>query len=611
METTNTIQIGALIMGLFGGLAIFLYGMEQMDNALKRVAGGKMKKLLAKATDNRLKGVATGAFVTAVVQSSSVTTVLVVGFISAGLMSLSQSIGVIMGANIGTTITAQIVAFKVTQYALVMVAVGFVMYFFFKQDKHEKLRQYGLMLLGLGLVFFGLTLMSGATKPLRTYQPFIDLMQQMSNPLLGILVGALFTALVQSSSATTGVIIVLASQGFITLEAGIALAFGANLGTCVTALLAAIGKPREAVQASMVHLVFNIAGVLLWFGFIDQLAYIVRLISPAASELTGSARLAAETPRQIANAHTLFNVANTAIFIWFTVPIARLMQYLIPERKTEPALAQPNYLDPILVETPELALDQVKLELGRLGGYVRQMLDRALPAVFSGSREDLNSLIQMDRNVDRLYGEIFAYLNRLSRENLLTSQSVQLSNYMSAANAIENIGNRVKMNVVEAGTERIKHDAHISQSTQEVLKSLHEKVSWAVEKALDSLVESDGHLAEEVIAKRAEINHLIYTAENHLVYRLAAEEPNRAVLFRMETEIIEYLKRVYYFSERIAQVTANMTQEVNPFSDDPPAGPNGFGVKPIMERPKDLPLTTASPGQYQPASPGAGAAVGG
>ncbi|MDX1524372.1 MAG: Na/Pi cotransporter family protein, partial [Anaerolineae bacterium] len=441
METTNTIQIGALIMGLFGGLAIFLYGMEQMDNALKRVAGGKMKKLLAKATDNRLKGVATGAFVTAVVQSSSVTTVLVVGFISAGLMSLSQSIGVIMGANIGTTITAQIVAFKVTQYALVMVAVGFVMYFFFKQDKHEKLRQYGLMLLGLGLVFFGLTLMSGATKPLRTYQPFIDLMQQMSNPLLGILVGALFTALVQSSSATTGVIIVLASQGFITLEAGIALAFGANLGTCVTALLAAIGKPREAVQASMVHLVFNIAGVLLWFGFIDQLAYIVRLISPAASELTGSARLAAETPRQIANAHTLFNVANTAIFIWFTVPIARLMQYLIPERKTEPALVQPNYLDPILVETPELALDQVKLELGRLGGFVRQMLDRALPAVFNGSREDLNSLVQMDRNVDRLYGEIFAYLNRLSRENLLTSQSVQLSNYMSAANAIENIGN--------------------------------------------------------------------------------------------------------------------------------------------------------------------------
>jgi len=227
MDTTMTLEYGKLFMTLFGGLAIFLFGMEQLDNALRRVAGARMKKMLATLTTNRFTGVFTGAFVTSVLQSSSVTTVLVVGFVSAGLMSLMQSIPVIMGANIGTTITAQIIAFKVTKYALWLVAVGFVIYFAGKKDK---VKQYGLMLLGLGLVFYGLTLMGSATKPLRTYEPFIIMLQQMANPLLGILVGGLFTAVIQSSSATTGIIIVLAGQGLITLEAGIALAFGANLG---------------------------------------------------------------------------------------------------------------------------------------------------------------------------------------------------------------------------------------------------------------------------------------------------------------------------------------------------------------------------------------------
>ena len=226
----HVLEIGAIAMGLFGGLALFLFGMEQMTDALKAVAGGGMKKLLARLTTNRFKAAFAGAFVTAVIQSSSVTTVLVVGFISAGLLSLTQSIGIILGADIGTTITAQIIAFKITRYALVLVAIGFGLMFLAKQ---EKLRQYGTMLMGLGLIFFGMELMSQATHPLRSYQPFINLMRRMGNPLTGILIGTVFTSLVQSSSATIGVIIVLAGQGFITLEAGIALAFGANIGTCI------------------------------------------------------------------------------------------------------------------------------------------------------------------------------------------------------------------------------------------------------------------------------------------------------------------------------------------------------------------------------------------
>ncbi len=266
---------------------------------------------------------------TAVVQSSSVTTVLVVGFISAGLMSLTQSIGIIMGANIGTTITAQLIAFKITHYSLVLVAIGFFTLFC---SKNEKARHYGHMIMGLGLIFFGMHLMSDGTKPLRSYQPFMEMMQQMDNPLWAILLAAGFTALVQSSSATTGLVITLAAQGFISLDAGIALIFGANIGTCITAILASIGKPREAVRAAVVHVLFNVAGVAIWFAFIPQLALFVTWLSPANPDLVGTARLAAETPRQIANAHTVFNVANTMLLIWFTAPLAWLVQRIVPER---------------------------------------------------------------------------------------------------------------------------------------------------------------------------------------------------------------------------------------------------------------------------------------
>jgi phosphate:Na+ symporter len=347
---STTLQYGAILTGLGGGLALFLYGMRKMTDALKIVAGGGMKDLLGRLTTNRFTGAVAGTLVTAVIQSSSVTTVLIVGFITADLMSFSQSIGVIIGANIGTTITAQIIAFKVTKYALLLIGVGFLMEI---MAKNRKVRHYGIVLMGLGLIFFGMELMSDATRPLRTYQPFIDLMQEMKNPIQGILIGLLFTTLVQSSSATTGIVIVLAGQGFITLEAGIALVLGANIGTCITAPLSAIGKPREAIQAATAHIIFNVLGVLLWVAFIPQLADVARSISPSSPELQGAARMAADSPRQIANAHTLFNVGNALVFIWFITPLARLVERIVPKRpepKTVRIRAQ--YLDELFLEQP-------------------------------------------------------------------------------------------------------------------------------------------------------------------------------------------------------------------------------------------------------------------
>jgi phosphate:Na+ symporter len=557
--TGNDINWWNMGMKLFGGLALFLYGMEQMAEALKAAAGERMKIILAKLTSNRLMGALTGAFVTAIIQSSSVTTVLVVGFITAGLMSMVQSIGVIMGANIGTTITAQIVAFKITKFALLMVAVGFGMLF---TSRQEKIKQYGNILMGLGLVFFGMSVMSDAMSPLRSYQPFLDLMTRMENPLIGILVAAGFTGLIQSSSATTGIVIVMATQGFITLEAGIALAFGANIGTCVTAMLAAIGKPREAVRAATVHVLFNLLGVVLWIGFIPHLAEFVAWLSPAHPELSGTDRLAAEAPRQIANAHTVFNIANTLIFIGFTSQFARLVENLVPDRPMEEILiTQPKYLDEELLETPSLALDRTRLEIGHMGDRVKEMLQGIIPAVVNADRGMLKKIAMIDDEVDILHGHIVTYLGRISQKALTEQQTRVLLNLMGASNDLENIGDIIETDLVYLGNEGIDKQVTISKETREVLRKLHEAVMTAAGLAIDAVTGNDQHAAQEVIAMKADINHLMESAAMHESRRLVAEEPNRLEAYTLEIDIIEKLKRIYYFSKRMAK--AVMPEEVS------------------------------------------------
>ncbi|MCU7921217.1 MAG: Na/Pi cotransporter family protein [Candidatus Thiodiazotropha sp. (ex Dulcina madagascariensis)] len=546
------IEWGVMGMKLFGGLALFLYGMEQMADALKAVAGERMKGILAKLTTNRFMGAATGAFVTAVIQSSSVTTVLVVGFITAGLMSLSQSIGVIMGANIGTTVTAQIVAFKVTKAALLMIGMGFSMLF---ASKQERIKHYGAMLMGLGLVFFGMSVMSDAMKPLRSYQPFLDLMISMENPMVGILVAAAFTGLIQSSSATTGIVIVMASQGFITLPAGIALAFGANVGTCVTAMLASIGKPREAVRAAMVHVFFNIGGVVVWLMFIPQLAEFVTLFSPSHPELSGIERLGAETPRQIANAHTVFNLANTLIFIWFTAQMARLVEWLIPDRllEEEGLAVSAKYLDDELLSTPSLALDRVRLEVLHMGERVQEMLDRIMPAILTGNRQSLDAVAQLDDEVDILYEQIIDYLGKISKQSMTDNQTAEFLALMEAVGDLENIGDTIETNMVALGHERIDHGFSISDPTKEVLKGFHKVVRKAVDGAVQAVSQLNTQVAQTVIAMKEEINAMANSAAVHQASRLVAEEPNRIAAYTTEVDIIEKQKRIYYFAKRMAK----------------------------------------------------------
>jgi phosphate:Na+ symporter len=551
VSASTSMDFGSMAIQLCGGLALFLFGMDQMAEGLKSIAGERMKLVLRRLTSNRIMGAFTGAFTTAIIQSSSVTTVLVVGFITAGLMSFSQSIGVIMGSNIGTTITAQIVAFKVTKAALPMITIGFCMLFF---SKRSMIRHYGAILMGLGMIFFGMSIMSEGMNPLRTYPPFLDLMTKMANPFYGILMAAGFTALVQSSSATTAIVIVMASQGFITLPTGIALAFGANIGTCVTALLASIGKSREAFRAAMAHVLFNVLGVLIWFAFIDQLAVIVVMLSPSHAELEGAARLSAETPRQIANAHTIFNISNTLLFIWFTPQFARVIEWLVPDKPLQvTAIVEAKFLNEELLETPSIALERVRMEIAHLGEHVEMMLKSIMPAILHGAPEDLAKIASINKRVEVLFQLIIDYLSKVSRLELTELQNREFLKLMDAANSLEDMGDLIKFNLVGLGTSRINERISVSPATEKVLLDHHKKVTRAVSIAIQSVVTNDPAAAKMVIDMEGEIRDISHSAAAHQAQRLVADEPLRMKTYAIEMDIIERLRRVYSYAKRLAR----------------------------------------------------------
>lgn len=543
LAQTQSIDTFAVMSGLFGGLALFLLGMDRLTKALRVLAGDRMRGVLRRLTANRVSGSLTGAGITAIIQSSSIVTVLVVGFISAGLLTLEQSIGVIMGANIGTTVTAQIIAFDVARYALALIAVGFAIRFIGRSDQRKA---QGGIVLGLGMVFYGMAVMGDAMHPLSTYAPFRDWIATMSNPLAGVLAGGVFTAIVQSSSATTGVVLALAFQGLIDINAGIALILGANIGTSVTAQLAAIGKPREALRAAWVHTIFNALGVAIWIGLIPVLARVVEGIGGPLA-------------RQIANAHTIFNVVNTLLFIGFTRQLAALVRWLVPEREPTP-LVQPRYLDYDLLNTPSLALDRARLELLRLADRVRNMLQAVVPAVMEGTHADLVGIEAMDDEVDALYAAIVEYLGRLSKEELDSASSSELFQLMEATNNLEATGDIIETNLVQLGLSRIERTLVISAETRGLIDHLARAIEDAFDLAMLAVTQKNESAARRVLAMKGEINSLARRVEMHQAERLVVDEPNRVPTYGLEIDLMTHLKRVFYFTRRTARVAVPVAE---------------------------------------------------
>ena len=532
---------------LLGGLALFLYGMEKMTDGLKAAAGKQMNTLLAKLTGNPVLGSVTGAIVTAVIQSSSVTTVLVVGFVSAGLMTLVQSVGVIFGANVGTTMTAQIVAFNTTALAFPLIAIGFLMTSVRKQGVA---RHYGAMFMGLGLIFYGMAAMGAAMSPLRTHAGFAELLQSLQNPFLGMLAGAVFTALVQSSSATIGLAVVMATQGLLSLPAGIAILFGAKIGTGITAVLAAIGKPQDAKRAAAVHVLFNVLGALFWLPFIPQIAAVAEMVSPVAPHLEGVERLAEEVPRQIANAATIWATANTVMFLPFAALFAKLATKIIPDRPVEArAIIRPKYLDKELIRVPSIALERARMELGHMGELTEAMLAR-LKSAFAA--RDLSDLSQQHDQVVVLREAVLAYLQHVGRSELSDAEAEEHARLVAATGDIENMSAAISRELVPLA--RTLQEAAITPSpeTNELLERLFQTIQESAHAGLRALVEGDERAAQTVVANRNAMLELSSELHRQQAARLAQDDPNRLLKHRVQLEILDKLRRIYNVAEHMA-----------------------------------------------------------
>ena len=485
-----------IVTSLFGGLGMFLYGMEMMSDGMKLTAGNKMRSILEKLTSNRFLAVGVGGFVTMVIQSSSATTVMLVSFVNSGLLTFAQGLGVILGSNIGSTVTAQIVAFKVTDYALALIAIGALMSLF---SKKESSKNIGFVILGFGLLFYGMKVMSDTMKPLRTNQTFNNILVSFENPFMGILAGAIFTALVQSSSATTGIVITLASGGSITIEAGIPLIFGANVGTCVTALLAGLNASREAKRIAIAHVLFNVTGVLLFCFWIPTFsAWMVKT--------------ADNIPRQIANAHTFFNIFSTVIFIPFTSIISELIIKYFPDKDKLRNIEKPEVLnlDENVFDNPVVAISNCKAEIRGVIGLLERVIGSLVLLFVSketkrdveNADQDLDEGIQNRlEKIDYLNKAISAYLIKINNQDLNDTQSREIFTLVSVVNYINLINDNINLRFDRLMEMKKENLNKLSDVNQTELINFHGKMLKQIKRLGRFFEKYDKSKIEKIIAK--------------------------------------------------------------------------------------------------------------
>ena len=537
-----------MVTSLFGGLGMFLYGMEMMSDGMKMTAGNKMRTILEKLTSNRFLAVGVGAFVTMVIQSSSATTVMLVSFVNSGLLSFVQGLGVILGSNIGSTVTAQIVAFKVTDYALALIAIGALMSLF---SKKESTKNIGFVILGFGLLFYGMKVMSDTMKPLRSNPTFNSILTSFENPFMGILAGAVFTALIQSSSATTGIVITLASGGSITLEAGIPLIFGANVGTCVTAILAGLNASREAKRVAIAHVTFNILGVALFCFWIPTYA-------------EWMAQTADNIPRQIANAHTFFNIIATVVFIPFTPLVAKLIIRYFPDQEISRNIEKPAVLnlDENVFDTPAVAISNAQAEIkGVLGLVERVVGSLVLPFVSTepddrdveNPEQDLDEgmQIRLDK-ITFLNNAISSYLVKINNQDLAEGQSREIFTLVSVINYINLIKNGINLRFSGLLENKEKNVQDLSDQAKDELVKYHRKMLKQIRRLARFFEKYDRNKIERIITKGKKYKALEekYRIEN--IKRKGDVSDNPIENNQFYSDLMDMLKEISIFIELIA-----------------------------------------------------------
>ena len=538
-----------ITFGLLGGLAIFIFGMNMMSESLQKAAGEKMKKILGILTVNPVMGVLAGAIATAVMQSSSATTVMVIGFVSAGLMSLKQGISVILGANIGTTMTAQLLAFNISDYIFVIIFAGFIVSFVFKS---EKIKSVGQTIFAFGLLFEGIQIMSSVMKPLAASPVFINMIDHVSGiPVLGVAVGTLMTLVVQSSSATIAVLQNFAAQAgpdgvtsIIGLAGAIPVLLGDNIGTTITALLACIGQSRDAKRTALAHCTFNITGAFLFIWFVKPYAHFIQMISTQGPEVEVIAR-------QIANAHTIFNVTMTLIWlplIWLLVKI--VVKILPYKEKTGAAKEKPVFLDPRLVNQPTAAMEMVAREILRCSGMVEHMIHRLNHAIERQDLRRVDSILKESIVVRKLYDNIVSYLSSLFSSGSMTEeQANQTAGMMYILSDIE----RADALCTEA-----------TESLQNILTKKHQLSPEAIEdlcgglaiiedmyrSVLDVIRTGNGEDARKIVHKKDNVLDL--------TLRLRKNHMKRVKKGACDAEMTNDFTKILHSFDRISNSCANI-----------------------------------------------------
>ena len=451
---------------MFGGLALFLYGMTMMSNGLELAAGNKMKTILEKLTTNRFLGVGVGAVITAVIQSSSATTVMTVGFVNAGLMKLENAVWVIMGANIGTTITGQLIAIDITALAPVIAFVGVALIAFFKS---KKLDAIGGIIAGLGILFMGMEMMSSAMVPLRSSPEFVNLVTTFENPLIGILVGAGFTAIIQSSSASVGILQALAMSGVITLPSAIYVLFGQNIGTCITAVLASIGTGRNAKRTTIIHLSFNIIGTIV-FVFISML-------TPFASFM--QSLTPTNIPAQIANVHTVFNVVTTLLLLPFGAQLVKLSYLVLPEKEGFEDKLSVKFLDNSIftndyhIGTSAIANTQLFNETQNMLNIVQKNVQRAFDLIIKYDEKTHEKLLKDEQYIDYLNKEIIQFTTNAISNEFPIDDSKSIGLFLKTAGDLERVGDHA-VNIAERAEKLYSEDEHFSDEAMREIKIMND-----------------------------------------------------------------------------------------------------------------------------------------
>ena len=476
-----------VLLGLFGGMALLLYGIQLTGESLQRVAGARLRGLLTGLVRNRLMAVASGAAVTALLQSSSAATVMLIGFVSAGLMAFRQTLGVILGADIGTTLTVQLIAFRITDYALLLVGLGFTLIFL---ARRRGVKDVGQALLGFGLMFLGLKLILDGVAPLKTNPLATQLLAAVSeNAFIAVLTAAAFSALVHSSAATIGLALALATEGLIGLSGAVAIVVGANIGTCATALMASVGATAEAKRVAVAHIAFKVLGAALVFPFIGPFTELI-------------ARTAADPARQIANAHTMFNIGISLVFLPFTPAAARAIEAMVPDDQPGENPFRTRYLDERALDQPSLALGQATREALRMADVTQGMLRDVVPVFQSNNQELLEDVERRDDQVDFLEREIKLFLTRLGPEAMGRDLSGKEIGLISFIGNLENIGDIIDKNLMELGRKKLYHARRFSEPGWAEIVEFHGLVSKNLERAIAAFAASDRALAQEVLDQR-------------------------------------------------------------------------------------------------------------